>query len=334
MREKVGYFDLLRVVGAIAVVVIHVLGPYRDQFGVLPDWQWITAITFNSFSRWAVPVFIMITGALMLSDRRPIEWRYFLKKRLAKVLIPFLVWSVFYAFLSAFSLREINFSITWELLINMPFDETYYHLGFFYYFIPLYFIIPFFHWLVRRIEPEKIKTIIMLWLLSCALFLYRIDGPWNVQYILYAGYLLFGYALYQYKWPWFSLLVPLTIVSLFVTDYIVISKSFIADEYMVGRWFSYKTLNIVIIAGGVFVFCRYINDKFGDRTRYNLGVLSRYSFGVYLLHPIFLWPLRHYDLYFANPLIAIPVWTVIAASFALGASWLLSRSPKTAWLVP
>ena len=37
MREKVGYFDLLRVVAAIAVVVIHVLGPYREQLGQIPN---------------------------------------------------------------------------------------------------------------------------------------------------------------------------------------------------------------------------------------------------------------------------------------------------------
>lgn len=63
MREKVRFFDVLRCVAAVAVVVIHVLGPYRDQFGIMPDSGWITATTFNSFSRWAVPVFIMITGA-------------------------------------------------------------------------------------------------------------------------------------------------------------------------------------------------------------------------------------------------------------------------------
>ena len=75
-------------------------------------------------------------------------------------------------------------------------------------------------------------------------------------------------------------------------------------------------------------------DKFSESARSRLAVLSRYSLGVYLLHPIFLWPLRNYDWYFVNPLIAIPVWTFIAGGLALGTSWLLSRSPKTAWLVP
>ncbi len=33
VRQKVVFFDLLRCMAAIAVVVIHVLGPYRDQLG-------------------------------------------------------------------------------------------------------------------------------------------------------------------------------------------------------------------------------------------------------------------------------------------------------------
>ncbi|MFZ6044058.1 acyltransferase, partial [Vibrio natriegens] len=89
-----------RCVAALAVVAIHVLGPYREQLGEIADSAWMTAITVNSFSRWAVPVFIMITGALMLSDTRPFELSYYVRRRLGKVLLPFLVWSVFYALLS------------------------------------------------------------------------------------------------------------------------------------------------------------------------------------------------------------------------------------------
>ncbi len=69
---------------AIAVVVIHVLGPYREQLGVISDSAWLTATSFNSFSRWAVPVFIMITGALMLTDNREFDLNYYVRRRLAR----------------------------------------------------------------------------------------------------------------------------------------------------------------------------------------------------------------------------------------------------------
>ncbi|MFA0698675.1 acyltransferase family protein, partial [Vibrio sp. 10N.222.49.C9] len=73
MRQRVLFFDLARCVAAIAVIAIHVLAPYRHQYGVIPFDEWFTAISINSISRWAVPVFILISGALMLSDRRPFD---------------------------------------------------------------------------------------------------------------------------------------------------------------------------------------------------------------------------------------------------------------------
>ncbi|MGL4829448.1 MAG: acyltransferase family protein, partial [Vibrio sp.] len=71
MQQRVFFFDLLRAIAAVAVIAIHVLAPYRDLLGVIPFAEWLTAVTVNGVSRWAVPVFIMISGALMLSDRRP-----------------------------------------------------------------------------------------------------------------------------------------------------------------------------------------------------------------------------------------------------------------------
>lgn len=334
MRKNIFFFDLLRVVAAFAVIVIHVLAPYRDQLGVLPDWQWVTAVTFNTFSRWAVPVFIMITGALMLTEQRSFELSYYIKKRVGKVFIPFIVWSVFYAFLSAISLATVNFDITFTLLKELPFHETYYHLGFFYYFIPLYFILPFFHWMVRNEKENEIKTLLMVWLCFTTFFLFYLDGMWANQYVLYGGYLLLGYVLYKNNHHNLMLLLPLSVLSLFVTDFNVVSDSFSSGEYTVGRWFSYKTINTVIVAAAVFVLCRYVSEKLNEKARLYVSFISRYSLGIYLLHPLFLWPLRHFDLYFSTPLIAIPIWSFIAGSFSLGASWLLSKSKKTAWLVP
>ncbi len=110
--------------------------------GVISDSAWITATSFNSFSRWAVPVFIMITGALMLTDSREFDAKYYVKRRLGKVLVPFLVWSVFYAVLSGLTAAGYDGATALETLKALPEHETYYHLGFFYYFIPLYFVIP------------------------------------------------------------------------------------------------------------------------------------------------------------------------------------------------
>ncbi len=334
MREKVVFFDLLRSVAAVAVVIIHVLGPYRAELGTIPDSEWISAITFNSFSRWAVPVFIMITGALMLSDTRPFDPKYYLKRRLGKVLVPFLLWSAFYALLSGTTLQGFDSSLALETLKNLPNHATYYHLGFFYYFIPLYFVVPFLQLFVRRTDRTGVLVLTAFWLALSALFLFKIDGFWSHELILYSGYLLFGYLLFKYRLPALAWLLPLGVGALLLTDYMVISASFDEGRYTVGRWMSYKTTNTVLAAALVFALCRYLADKLSEGALAKIAFVSRYSLGIYLLHPLFLWPVRAFDLYFAHPLLMIPFWTLLTFVLALTATWALARSRATAWLVP
>lgn len=57
MNQRVFFFDLLRCVAAVAVIAIHVLAPYRNELGVISFSNWATAVSVNSVSRWAVPVF-------------------------------------------------------------------------------------------------------------------------------------------------------------------------------------------------------------------------------------------------------------------------------------
>ena len=334
MREKVWFFDLLRCLAAVAVVVIHVLGPYRDQLGVIPDSEWITAISFNSFSRWAVPIFIMITGALMLSDTRDFDAKYYVKRRLGKVLLPFLAWSLFYAMLSGLTLAGFDPVVAVQTLQALPVHETYYHLGFFYYFIPLYFVVPFFQLLVQKYDRGSVIGITGVWLVLTTLFLFKVGGFWSNELILYSGYLLLGYCLFQFRWPSLVWLLPLGIAALLLTDYMVVSNSLIKGEYTVGRWLSYKTLNTVLIAAMIFAVCQRYGEQLSEFWKQKLAFMSRYSLGIYLLHPIFLWPVREFNLYFAHPIIMIPLWTLICGGLALTASWLLGKSSKTAWLVP
>jgi surface polysaccharide O-acyltransferase-like enzyme len=337
MRQRVLFFDLLRCVAAIAVIAIHVLAPYRHELGTIPFDQWFTAVGINGVTRWAVPVFIMITGALMLSDTRAFDAHYYIKRRLGKVLIPFLVWSLFYAFLSGLTAKGYSFSTVKEVLVNSPYHSTYYHLGFFYYFIPLYFVIPFFQWVIKNYGDSSLYAFVLFWLLTTLLFLLRIDGPWSHQLWLYSGYLPLGYLLYK-RVPLniyvVSLLALLGIAALAVTVSMVVFNSLDAQKYSVGRWLSYKTLNVVLAGSMVFMVCRYVGEGLSESANKVVGLVSKHSLGIYILHPIFLWPMKEFGWYQGHPAWVIPMWIVISGVGALSLSWCLGRSAKSKWLLP
>ncbi|OBT10194.1 hypothetical protein A9264_04335 [Vibrio sp. UCD-FRSSP16_10] len=337
MRQRVLFFDLARCVAAIAVIAIHVLAPYRYQFGEIPFADWSTAISINSISRWAVPVFILISGALMLSDRRPFEFKYYVKRRLGKVLVPFVIWSIFYAYLSGWSVYGFDTAHAKEVLVDSLDHATYYHLGFFYYFIPLYFVIPFLQIFVRRYDDKALYALTALWLFTTALFLFRIDGLWNNQMWLYSGLLPLGYILYQ-KVPLtkasVSTFVAIGLAAFAVTIYQVISMSIEANDYTYGRWLSYKTLNTICAASMIFMVCRYFGEGLSAGANKIVGFISTHSLGIYILHPIFLWPMKEFEWYQGHPALVIPLWIVISGGGSLLLSWLVSRSSKTAWLLP
>ncbi|OQK55378.1 hypothetical protein XM75_c10084 [Vibrio vulnificus] len=281
MRERVQFFDLLRCVAAVAVIAIHVLAPYRHELGVIPFDQWVTAVGINGISRWAVPVFILITGALMLSDTRPFDLPYYARRRLGKVLIPFLFWSLFYALLSGLSASGFDSSKVTEVLSNSPEHATYYHLGFFYYFIPLYFVIPMFQWLVRQQRQDILYLFTALWLFTTVLYLAGIDGPWSYELWLYSGYLPLGYLLFS------------------------------------------KVPNQ-----------RSVVERLSAQWQKWVALISRHSLGIYLLHPIFLWPMKELGWYLGHPAWVIPLWVVLSGAGALALSYLFSLSAKTRWLLP
>lgn len=337
MRERVLCFDLMRCVAAVAVIAIHVLAPYRDELGVIPFDQWVTAVSINGVSRWAVPVFILITGALMLSDTRPFDFKYYLKRRLGKVLVPFIIWSLFYAYLSGWTLSGFDAQVVSDTLSESLTHSTYYHLGFFYYFIPLYFVIPFLQLAKRHYGDDFLYALTGIWLVTTLLYLLKIEGPWSNQLWLYMGYLPLGYLLFT-KVPLnrvsASLAAGLGVLALVTTCVMVVNLSVEAGEYTVARWFSYKTLNVVLAASMVFMLCRYFGEGLSSSANKVVSLISRHSLGIYILHPIFLWPMKEFGWYQGHPAWVIPVWILISGAGALLVSGLISRSSKTAWLLP
>ena len=58
--------DFLRVVACILVIVIHVANVYCRAFTSIEQVNYVGAVIFNAIARISVPVFFMISGALLI----------------------------------------------------------------------------------------------------------------------------------------------------------------------------------------------------------------------------------------------------------------------------
>lgn len=94
-QPRIVWLDVLRLCAIFMVICIHC----SDPFNVSPEarsnpefnlWGGI----YGSFLRPCVPLFVMITGILLLPVKMSFEDFY--KKRLLRIAVPFLLWSVLY----------------------------------------------------------------------------------------------------------------------------------------------------------------------------------------------------------------------------------------------
>lgn len=99
--KRVGYFDILRIVSIFFVIVIHVTSVgLRLCETATPTWNvnWL----LNSVSRWAVPVFFMVSGALFLEPSREITLKKLYKKSIFHIVVCIIVWGFFYSLLDQY----------------------------------------------------------------------------------------------------------------------------------------------------------------------------------------------------------------------------------------
>ena len=88
------YVDNLRAFAIVAVILLHVSGPYLllNNNADSINWQFVNLL--HSISRVCIPVFLMISGALLLN--RDYSWKTFYTTNLIRLIKPFLFWTAFY----------------------------------------------------------------------------------------------------------------------------------------------------------------------------------------------------------------------------------------------
>ena len=130
--------DRHRNIATLMVIAIHVSGPLAEQLPDMNTWEWWISNWWDATSRAAVPIFVLLSGALLLPKDYPT--RTFLQKRLSKVLIPGLFWICIYLLYSHVSKHEpANFVQALRAIVE---GHVQYHLWFIYLIVGLYLVYP------------------------------------------------------------------------------------------------------------------------------------------------------------------------------------------------
>lgn len=95
-KNHIVWLDVVRLIAMFTVVCCHCTDPFNFYPGDAPNIDEIKfwGAAYGAALRPCVPLFVMITGALLLPVRG--DASVFYKKRIPRVLFPFLIWSVLY----------------------------------------------------------------------------------------------------------------------------------------------------------------------------------------------------------------------------------------------
>jgi surface polysaccharide O-acyltransferase-like enzyme len=152
--------DLIRAVAIIMVITYHVTTqPYNTADPVL----WLSVSAFQSLVLMGVPIFIMLSGALLLQPSKVNEpIRVFMKKRLARIGIAFVFWSAIYF---AWDHYVNHAALTAQYIMQkMLYQGAYSQFWFIYLIIGLYLITPILRPLVAYAKRNILRYFIVLWL--------------------------------------------------------------------------------------------------------------------------------------------------------------------------
>ena len=107
-QNRESNFDLLRILSAFAVVVLHVSGNFlrMNEIGAPTNCNY-PVVVLNHIVRFAVPCFFMLSGAFILADERNADFKYFYKKSFKNIWITGGIFCLLYTF---YNIAKLMFS--------------------------------------------------------------------------------------------------------------------------------------------------------------------------------------------------------------------------------
>ena len=369
-NQHIVWLDVVRFIAMFTVVCCHCTDPFNFYPGTAPNIGEIKlwGAIYGSVLRPCVPLFVMITGALLLPVRSDASTFY--KKRIPRVFYPFLIWSGLYnlfpwitgllglnpqIILDFFpyageEVMQQSFSVSLEYILMIPFNFSILavHMWYIYLLIGLYLYLPVFSaWVEKASERAKLMFLLAWGVTLLLPYYYQFVSnylwgtcSWNSFGMLYAfagfnGYLLLGHYLKNLEW---SLKKTLAIgIPMFAVGYAVTFLGFrhitALPEYtdeMLELFFTYCSLNVVMMTIPVFMLAKKVKVN-SERMKKALANLTVCGFGIYMIHYFFTGPSVVLMRAINMPIgLQIPVAAILAFAVSWGLVWLIYRAGKVA----
>ncbi len=348
-KDRLLYFDLLRIVSAFFVIMIHVAADGVHNYNV-GTFYWNVSNVYDSIARFCVPVFVMISGTFLLDPKREYTLKKLFTNKIFRIIAAFLFWSLIYEVINLIKKTVDSVeSGLYRFILNLFIGN--FHLWFLFMICGLYMVTP----ILRKITADK-KTMQYFLVLSFVFssvimfgkdllenlrgfngvlnlaseILSGVVGKLQLDFLLgYTFYYVLGFYIKEYG------------LQKKVTNWLYIagicSVAFIvAGTYFVSLFrgksieilYSYNYLPVCLESAAIFVLFknRVAKAQLGKKSVKIISFLSKYSFGIYLSHMLILENLP-FNIESFNPVLSVPVITVMVFAGSLLISFGIGQIP-------
>ncbi|WP_342417928.1 acyltransferase [Paenibacillus sp. FSL R10-2782] len=358
-KEIIPELQLVRAMAILAVIMVHATSYATVQ--LTNSSLYIVYNALNVLMKYGTPVFIALSSMVLFynyKDRpmgRELLIRFY-KKRLRYILLPYIMFSLFYFVLSLAAGSSEPWTVTGlaeSFAVKLATGKAYTHLYYIFIMMQFYLVFPWVLWLLQRYRraPQWSVAIGLLVQWSFVIgnkFIFQVQnkGSWALSYM--ACYMLgavLGYYYPQLK-SWFLMskrerrstgaltwigIWAVWLISATVHVYMWYERRKYGTSYnslIFELVYNMYSLSSVLVLLQVSFLMYRQKHTFITRKLDHLGALS---FGVYLIHPFFLLLYRQFSPHIGSPLL-IHVWYAGEFLFALICSWVVVA--VTARLLP
>ena len=341
--------DLLKIIACLMVIAVHVGTLYGMASNPNePDYYFTIGNIFHSFPRTPVPLFVMISGAFLLANSKNKNVKSHYKKTFDRIILPTFWFSLGYTILSmltGYYEQGSSFDFLFPIkswILGWP----YYHMWYMFMIAGLYAVTPFLRLFVKKKNSRLVLLFIVLSVgvqftvpvleglsayISGTSVLIALINKFKLDFFCgYAVYYMLGWYIVHVGFPKAQkyLICAAGIIS------VILTVLYVRTTHDYGNAYDNLNLFILLYASGVMILLSgSIRHELSTKTKKALILLSRMSFGVYIIHPLLITIAKLIVPYHAQPLRYMLLLYLVVVCLSFLICYLFSKVPLARKLV-
>lgn len=327
-KKRITWIELLRIVACIGVIGIHVASQhFRDM--PLDSGVWRVSNFYHGINRFAVSVFVMISGTLYLDSKRKWSLKKLWTKNIFQLVVVYVFWQIFYAvYRIVVAGKPAIGSVEFFKKILIYCSESYFHLWYLPMLAGLLSVTPLLWEIVNCERGKKWEEYLILLFLFIKIIPYTVDAfSFSMkEYVMnilntvrpgliinYAGYFILGHYLSHYEiskkmeYIIYALGIGLISAGILLGQYISPQRGTALQDY-------YENFTLAVFFWGSTIFLFFKNHvsriQWTEKQERIICKFGGYTFGIYLIHVFFrdiLYRAGVDSMMIGNTFIAIPM---------------------------